>query len=147
MCSGAVEAPGLRLGVVWYLVRDETHNGDGKHVAYLNPDHRAAAELSRLDSDLYRRLAQLVGSGVRSVAGIAASGALPPETLTFEDHLYFGDLPRFDRTARSRRRRDWLVRALAATEGCDMVFVDPDNGIRPSSHATKAHRDESVKHA
>jgi hypothetical protein len=35
---GALASP--RLGVVWYSTADETHNDDGKHVAYLDPGHR-----------------------------------------------------------------------------------------------------------
>jgi hypothetical protein len=30
--SGLNEEPQLRLGVVWYLFPDESHNTDGKHL-------------------------------------------------------------------------------------------------------------------
>ena len=29
--------PGFRLGVLWYLVPDELHTKDGRHVDYLQP--------------------------------------------------------------------------------------------------------------
>ncbi len=38
-----------RLGVVWYLAPDESHNADGKHVAYLDPQTSAGQQLRPLD--------------------------------------------------------------------------------------------------
>jgi len=43
-------------------------------------------------------------------------------------------------------RRNWLQQALAATTGCDLIFADPDNGIRPVAHREPAHRTKAVKH-
>ena len=37
--------------------------------------------------------------------------------------------------------------ALAATSDCDLIFADPDNGIRPARHPVPAHRTKAVKHA
>jgi hypothetical protein len=51
------------------------------------------------------------------------------------------------RTARQGRRRSWLERALAATAQCDLIFADPDNGIRGAHHQVPAHRTRAVKHA
>ena len=34
----ALEAGGLSIGLNWYLTPDETHNGDGRHVQYLDQD-------------------------------------------------------------------------------------------------------------
>jgi hypothetical protein len=33
---GGLASP--RLGVVWYRSADETHNADGKHITYLDPE-------------------------------------------------------------------------------------------------------------
>jgi hypothetical protein len=44
-------------------------------------------------------------------------------------------------------RRTWLERALAATAACQLIFADPDNGIRPAGHRQPAHRTKAVKHA
>ena len=35
LAATSFEEPPLRLGVVWYLTPDESHNADGKHVAYV----------------------------------------------------------------------------------------------------------------
>jgi hypothetical protein len=40
-----------------------------------------------------------------------------------------------------------VQRALAATSGCDLIFADPGNGIRPAFHHVPAHRTKAVKHA
>jgi len=45
------------------------------------------------------------------------------------------------------RRQNWLAQALVATLECDLIFVDPDNGIRRTEHAEPRHRTKSVKHA
>lgn len=136
-----------RLGVVWYRTADEAHNADGKHIAYLDPRHRSSAGLRSLDPDLYERLADVVASGRRSTAALASAGVLDAGTRFFDDLLDFADLPVAARAARQARRRSWLDRALAATSGCDLVFADPDNGIRSALHPVPAHRTKAVKHA
>jgi hypothetical protein len=83
----------LRLGVVWYRTLDEAHNADGKHIAYLQPAHRSAMPLGRLDRDSYQRLAGLVASGNRSTAALAAAGVLTAGTCFFGDSLNFTGLP------------------------------------------------------
>ena len=138
-----------RLGVVWYRTLDEAHNADGKHIAYLQPGHRSAARLRQLDPDLYQRLAGIVSSGRRSTAALAAAGVLPAGACFFGDPLDFTGLPPgpAGRTARQAQRRTWLEQALAATAACQLIFADPDNGIRPAGHREPAHRTKAVKHA
>jgi hypothetical protein len=125
----------LRLGVVWCLYPDESHNFDGKHIGYLQ-----RPEFRNLDAELHDGLAMIVRSGRRSVNAISEAKLLPSSTKFF-------DLPiahpnsRLDRTAREAYRAKWLARALVATRACDIVFFDPDNGIEVSSvqmHAPKA---------
>lgn len=132
----------LRLGVVWYRPLDEGHNADGKHIAYLRPGHRSAARLRRLDPDLYQCLAGIVTSGCRSTAALADAGVLTAGTCFFGDPLDFTGLPPgpAGRTGRQARRRTWLEQALAATAACQLIFADPDNGIRPAGHPRTARR-------
>lgn len=137
----------LRLGVLWYRTADEAHNGDGKHVAYLDPGHRSASHLRQLDPDLYQRLARVVASRQRTTAALANAEVLDARTCFFDDLLDFANLPVTARAARQQRRRAWAQRALAATSGCDLIFADPDNGIRPVSHRVPAHHTKAAKHA
>ncbi len=141
------DAPPQRLGVVWYLTPDESHNGDGKHVAYLDPQTPAGRQLRPLDPDLYDRLAAMVDGGERSVAQLEAHGVLPTGTRTFGEVLHFTDLEPGARTDRIRRRGAWLCAAHRATADCSVVFVDPDNGLRRSDHSMPSHRTKSEKHA
>ena len=141
---GVPAAP--RLGVVWYRTPDETHNADGKHIAYLDPGHRSSGRLRDLDPDLYDRLARAIYAE-RSTARLAAAGLLDVATCFFGDLLDLADLPVTARGARQARRRSWLQRAMAATAGCDLIFADPDNGIRAAAHQVPAHRIKAVKYA
>jgi hypothetical protein len=130
---------GLRLGVVWYRTLDEQHNADGKHVAYLEVTHRSAAALRRLDADLYDRLQHVVQAG-RSVAALERAGVLDGGCRFFSTRLAFANLPVGARRERTERRDAWLVGALEATVGCDVVFADPDNGIPRADHLVARHR-------
>lgn len=138
--------PALQLGQVWFLVPDESHNGDGRHVRYLDPSHRDATRFRAIDPDLYDRLQSLVHTGNRSVAALDAAGVLPEGTLCWSDRLDLSDLPVADRSGRRDRRADWLNGALEATNGSDVVCLDPDNGVRRSDHREGRHRNKSVKH-
>ena len=109
----------LRLGVVWYLVPDEDHNADGKHINYLDPTRPAARRFRTLDPDLYDALTSMMRSEAsRSVAGLERCGALPPETVTFGTPLTFGSLAVTDRAQRLERRQRWApLRALEYAKG------------------------------
>lgn len=139
--------PPLSLGVVWYLTDDEAHNDDGKHIAYLDPSHRLARHLRPLAPDLYDRLAEMVGNGDRSVAVLERNGVLPPGTRTYAERLSYASLPPGASTARRQLRGQWLSHALDSTLGCDLVFMDPDNGLRPANHPVPKTRTKAVKHA
>ena len=134
---------GLSLGMLWYLTVDESHNDDGKHISYTDPTTPVGRSLERLDPDLHRRLATMVLIE-RSVAELERSGALPAGTRTFSERL---DMAGVAPAERERFRAEWLQRALDALGGCDVVFADPDNGIRPDGHSVPRHHPKSVKHA
>ena len=122
----------LSIGVVWYLVPDENHNGDGKHIHYLNPTAYNQERYRDCDPILYDTLQEIVRSNRRNVYSIRDSQVLPLGTRFYDAFLTFnrpdgrGPLTRADRVA---RRRSWLDDALELTAGCDLVFVDPDNGF------------------
>jgi hypothetical protein len=62
-------SPGYRLGVAWWLFPDEAHNGDGRHVGYLNrPD-----QWRHFDPKLFDALRRVVSSGQRNVRALQAS--------------------------------------------------------------------------
>jgi hypothetical protein len=123
---GESDASPLKLGVVWYLVPDESHNEDGKHTRYLDRLPR----FRNCDPELYDGLRQLllddrggIISGRRHLATVEGSGLLPAGTLFFNEPLRYNAGIHFrDRTA---MRSEWLARALRATVNADVVFRRP----------------------
>lgn len=132
----------LSLGVVWYLVPDEGHNMDGKHISYLRkPEYRCC------DPELYDGLAKLLVDGVRSVSRIQWSNLLPDSTAFFDEYLSFAGMPIIgtkSKHARLIRRDRWLSSAVRSVAGKELVFLDPDNGLEIQS--VKRHADKGPKY-
>ena len=133
-CDDGAQAGNLQLGVVWYLFPDENHNSDGRHVAYLDRE-----EFRTLDPELFDGLRGLVFEDRRNVGAVVSSRLLPESTV-FVDAPTLpkgeGTLPKPNE--REEHRVRWLGDCLSATEGCDLVFLDPDNGIQTAS-VSKRH--------
>ncbi len=115
--------PPLRLGVNWYLTGDESHNADGKHTGYLEPGTEHHASLRACDTDLMGRLGHVVATD-RSVAALESAGVLPAGSMTYSARLVDG--------SGSAARISWHEHGLEALTEAELIFVDPDNGIRAS---------------
>ena len=137
----------LSLAIVWYLVGDESHNDDGKHIGYLDPSSPAGRVLRPIDPVVYDALGEMIASGTRSVGRIERSGALAADTVSFAERLRLGDLPPTARQARLERRAAWLERAVASVAETELVCLDPDNGIRRDDHHIRPSRNRAEKHA
>jgi hypothetical protein len=125
----------VKLGVVWYLYGDETHNSDGRHVTYLQ-----RADLRHLDPKLFDCLHRIVKTEQRSVRAVQRSRILGKQT-TFYDASLVLEAGRGVARERVALRDGWLRNAIARTAKCDVVFLDPDNGLEITSvprHAPKA---------
>ena len=122
----------LSLGVVWYLVPDEGHNDDGKYIQYLDPSALNQQRYRLCDPLLYDTLRKIIHSGRRNISSIRESQVFPCGTRFYEAELSFdspdGQEP-MAREGRVSHRRTWLLNGLEATSNCDLVFVDPDNGL------------------
>lgn len=118
---------GLSIGVNWYRTPDETHNSGGLHIGYLQRN-----EFRSCDPALWSALGQIVSSGKREIAALEQSDVL---AATYLGRLL--DSSNVDKITRQAVRMDWHRRALQALHGCDIVFVDPDNGLMvPSADGT-----------
>lgn len=120
LCNIGGSEPGrrLRLGVVWCYVQG---NSLGKHIEYSEHRHR--------DPELYKKLREIL-SGRRSLASVEKSGILGRDTKFCRAPLnHKGKGARL----RIQERARWLESALHETRGCEVVFLDPDNGLNPSS--------------
>ena len=113
-----------RLGVVWWLVADEPGNNDGGYTEYLAPKHEQ--RFRPCDPPLFDSLREIVSADRRNVAAIAESPTLPPGAVFYERLLSYEGL---EPAQRLQARDGWCSDALDATEGCDLVFLDPDNGV------------------
>lgn len=115
----------LRLGVIWYLTEHEERNGDGRKRAHLSEDG-----WDQLDPDLLATMRDIEatsqGPGALNLSLIERSGILPPTTTYFAEAM-----PGTSAAARQRPagRAAWFERARRAVAGCDLVFLDPDNGL------------------
>lgn len=131
----------LSLGVVWYLVPDEGGDGNGGHVAYLDPTPTNVHRFGRCNPPLYDALGEIVRDGTRNVRSIRERAILPPGTVFYEEPLFFDGMPGIGPRAiraRLKHRCRWVQGALEATERCDVVFADSDNSLE--SGTPRHHR-------
>jgi hypothetical protein len=128
-----------RLGVVWYLTPPETRKArkrDGDYTQYL--DRHGYRDCDHDLFDKLRPIARPKEGKKRSVAAIEKAGILGKDTVFFSEILDFRDIgvrafTPAGRDLRLRRREEWLAKALARTNDCDVVFLDPDNGLEIDS--------------
>ena len=116
--------PEKRVGVAWWLFPDEHETGDGQHVAYLeNPQ-----KWRRFDPALFDGLERMVSSNRRSVRAIQDAGFL-------SNAVFCEDILSVDGTTaeRASARTRWFHRVRQAMAGCNLVFLDPDNGLEPAT--------------
>ena len=106
-----------RLGVVWYANEDDPGSGHGGQISYLGEGNEAYRQC---DPDLHGSLQLMVQSGLRRMSAVEESGILGA------DIPYWSGLT----PTSYSQRLDWIVDALNRVKGCDLVFLDPDNGIR-----------------
>jgi hypothetical protein len=119
--------PRLRVGLIWQLTRDEA-NSDGGIVDY--PDLRPC------DPQLYDALHPVAHAKRRNVKALEEARVLPADTAYFADCLDLAGCG--SAVARQERRTAWHQRAVLATDGADLVCLDPDNGLEVKSVARTA---------
>ena len=133
--------PDLTLGVVWYY-RKDIPGECGKFIQYLRPNYHDRAKYETCDPKLWRILGDLVRNRKRFVRCVEQSAILSGGTRYFREELVYRESGRQKRKA---FRDGWLQRALRATEGADIVFLDPDNNIPP--HEREKYRKDGPKYA
>lgn len=114
----------LRLGLIWYLYPDERLKNDGKFTDYLTDTPKNDGQYRVCDPELYDQLRELLRDGLRKVDQIPQLNILP-RTVFFDEQLEFVGPP----AERPAARKSWLARALDATAKCDILLLDPDNGL------------------
>ena len=125
--SGPVD---VRLGVIWYLTEHAAHNGDGRKRAHLSD-----GGWEELDPDLLGAMRQIEGR-------LRRPGRPQPQP----DRGFGRSFPRRRHTSpkpclmpggsaqqRAADRAAWFERARKAVEDCNLIFLDPDNGLEVRS--------------
>ena len=125
---GKPEKPvdGLKLSVVEYFNMPADRNlkkSDGKHIEYLkvlkynNSTYRVCAP------ELYDALQKLVGESLVSGTELKVDPERAKILLPVDERYYDVPIP-------VGERHDWLKGALEKTGDADVIFVNPDNGIK-----------------
>lgn len=111
-------SPVWQLGVAWYRYPDESHNGDGRHITYLDQPQR----YEHLDPVLFSHLRNITRDA-RSINSLlpVLEGAISSDESVDSSMI----------APRERRdwRTAWFQRVMKRLSTCDLVFADPDNGI------------------
>ena len=141
ICGLRDDAEQLRLGVVWYRPEPETVKldpaNDGKHIAYLCPEQES--RFRPCDSTLYEALREIVESRDRRVKRVEQAGVFGADALFYDTYIP-GPALSSRGEARAVPRQGWAEDAQRAVEGCDLVFLDPDNGLEPKSASIRSVR-------
>ena len=111
-----------RLGLSWYLFPDEGNN-DGRHIDYLGQH----TKWRHFDEQTFETLKDIVSTGKRCVSEIEQSDLLPDATVFWSCRLDFQGCARSDQ---KEWRNNWFMNSLERLKDCDLVFADPDNGIK-----------------
>ncbi len=119
----------LRLGVVWYLTPDGGEKPRNDPHAYLKLPDDEADFYRRSDPDLYDALRGFCDAGPPDVGEVERSGIHPQGTVFYSEYV-----PEKLGKETVARRREWAETAAAEMEPCDLVFLDPDNGLEPNPY-------------
>lgn len=123
---------GLTVGINWYLIQDESHNADGKHIGYLQD-----VKFYGCDDELLGKLGCMVYANQRSVQSIQDSELIP-------NAIYYDTLLKQVGINDPHFRSIWHKNALFSLELADIIFLDPDNGYLPNSVSKKSRK--SIKY-
>lgn len=130
----ALQSAGLSIGVNWYLTPDENHNGDGRHVKYLNQE-----EYKACDEALWLELKNIVENNHRKACCLESESIL--KAHFYSERLDFRGKTRAEREL---MRKAWHDKALKALVGNDIACVDPDNGLIVPSAVGKPKENKYV---
>lgn len=116
-------APPLTLAIIWYLVDSSDAPVATRTTRYLSNPSR----FRPCDPPLFDCLNHLVTEEERSVQYVSSAGILPGVTIFYDRRLPSSG----SSSTLPKRRVVWFQHAFTITSPCDLVFLDPDNGIAP----------------
>ena len=120
----ALLAEGLSLGVNWYKAEPPESERDRDTGTFLHEDgkHKINPKYFVCDEPLAGALRKISESDVRSIARLEQAALLDPSKTVY----YHEMVPVVG-------RRQWHNKALETLTSCEVVFLDPDNGLSVKS--------------
>lgn len=118
---------GVKTAINWYLTPDDQSN-DGNIRGYLGNDRNR-----KYDAELYDVLREMNDQKELNVARFAEREMIPG--AIYFDTIVQPKLPDAALSVADKRlaREQWHRQALAGCCGAELVFMDPDNGLRSGS--------------
>lgn len=112
--------------MAWWLFPDEHHNADGRRREYLG----RRDEWARFDQDLFDALLKIDTEKKKKKLNIRAieEAALLPNVVFACEPVPCSIEPFSQRPV---ERGLWLARVKTKLKDCNLIFLDPDNGIAP----------------
>ena len=126
----------LRLGLHWWLTSAGGRPNDGRHTTYLTTP-RGERRYRPPDPNLYDALRSIVTRGTRTVAALQEAALIRGPATYFAERLDYDGIPL---AMRVRHREAWLARAVETFTHCDVVLLDPDNGLEVTSTGIRAQK-------
>ena len=120
----ALLAEGLSLGVNWYKAEPPESERDRDTGTFLHEDgkHKINPKYFVCDEPLAGALRKISESDVRSIARLEQAALMDPSKTVY----YHEMVPVVG-------RRQWHNKALETLTSCEVVFLDPDNGLSVKS--------------
>lgn len=109
---------GLRMLVAWMLTRDDGRT-DGQTIGYLDQPDRWES----FDPDLFNTLRAAVRRNSRRHVGLIEQTDILPNAEYFSDIV----------PDAACERSEWFKDLAKRAQSCDLVFLDPDNGLEVKS--------------
>lgn len=117
---------GIKVGINWYLTDDDGTN-DGKFTRYLEDVSKTS--LRKYNPNIFDELKQINYSN-RTIQSVENSAFLSG-TFFYNSKVPFSNI-------QQEQRRKWHRAAVKQLEDAELVFLDPDNGLRKDDRNSRS---------
>jgi hypothetical protein len=119
----------IKLGINWYHVtKPDQRKGDGRHTDYLDATWNHFNFYRECSPNIHGKLKNIVDADERKISALEKGGLLPDSTIYYSEPVpYEAKFP----DQRMINRKQWFENSKNVLKDSDIVFLDPDNGIRP----------------
>lgn len=116
-----IEGLDEKLLIAWYLTKDDKNKKDGNKIEHLNDKN-----LIKCEDKLFKFLKQYHYK--KNINILEQNGNLIAKNVEF-----------FNENLENYRREEWFNLLKIKSKECDIVFVDPDNGIKFNNEKSNKH--------